>query len=225
MPRIFNLEQGSDEWFALRRGVITGTRAQEMLQHGTSKVTTFGPNHLKSREQAAAEIAMERLDHAGKPRVTGAALRRGNDFEQEAIEAYTFNTGNIVEPCGFALHSDYKIYGCSPDGLVGDKGMVQIKVPTSVLKHVDYLETGMHAAEYGWQLLQELYVMDREWTDIVSYNPEAHPTLQLAKQRFFKPVSWKPYEALLKDADSEIEAVVARLKIIQNSRTERKEVA
>ena len=214
-PRIKIVEQGSDEWFALRRGVITATRAQDLLGHGTSKVTTFGPNHLKKREEAAAEIAMERLDHAGKPQATGAALRRGNDFEDEAIEAYTFATGNIVEPCGFALHHNNDLIGCSPDGLIGEKGMIQAKVPTSVLKHVDYLETGFHVLEYGWQLFHELYTMQRDWTDIVSYNPEAHPHLQLAIQRLYRPRKWDAYEALLMNANKEIEGVVNRLKKIQ----------
>ena len=220
MPKVIKVEQGSAEWFAHRRGVITATRAQALLEHGKSN-TKKGKGHslsyLKGRDDAIAEIAMERLAHSGKPHTTGAALRRGHDFEQEAIDAYIFQSGEIVAACGFALHSDYPQLGCSPDGLVGDRGMVQIKVPTSVSKHVDYLKNKSHASEYGWQLFHELYVMDRDWTDIVSYCPEADAGLQLAVHRVYAPKNWDSYHALLAKADADIEEQVSSLSEIQQA--------
>lgn len=209
MPRIFDLEQGSPEWFEKRRGVITATRAQALFARNKGD-TAF----TKQRQHAVAEIAMERLNHAGKPHVTGAALRRGNDFEGEALDAYMFATGEYVEPCGFLLHDEHDVFGCSPDGFVGDKGMAQIKVPTSVLKHVEYLQTCEHADEYKWQLLHEMYTSDRDWTDIVSYNPESPPALQIAKKRVQRPDSWSEYEALLMAADNAIEDMVTALKYL-----------
>ena len=221
MPNIIDVQQGTQEWFEHRRGVITATRAQALFGRGdsnTKKGFGFGAKYLKKRDDAIAEIAMERLNHAGKPLVTGAALRRGHDFEEEAIEAYTVLTGQIVEPCGFALHSDFPQLGCSPDGLVGKDGMVQVKVPTSVRKHVEYLQTGFHAAEYGWQLFHELYVMDRKWTDIVSYCPEAGNGLQVAKWRVYAPNSWDAYHAMICAADADIEEQVKALSKIQTSK-------
>lgn len=206
MPRIYEVDQGSNEWFALRRGVITATRAQALLDMNKGRT-----DYLKPRKHAIAEIAMERLNHSGKPPATGAALRRGHEFEDEAISAYIFQTGQVVEPCGFALHSKYDEFGCSPDGLVGKSGMVQIKVPTSVLKHVEYLQTGSHWQEYYWQLIHEMYVMDRYWTDIVSYNPESPPELQLAMFRLSRPASWNQYEGLLMAADNAISDTVSSL--------------
>lgn len=208
MPKIFDTEQGSSEWFAMRRGVITATRAQALLEKGK------GGGFLKTREHAIAEIAMERLNHSGKPQATGAALRRGHEFEDEAIDTYIFQTGQMVDKCGFMLHGEYDVFGCSPDGLVGQRGMVQIKVPTSVLKHVEYLETGSHVTEYQHQLFHEMYVADREWTDIVSYNPESPPELQLAIVRLSRPTSWKEYETALMAADNAIEDMVQRLSAI-----------
>ena len=220
MPIILDVEQGSPEWFEHRRGVITATRAQALLERGRSNTKAgsgYSGKFLKSRDDAVAEIAMERLDHSGKPQATGAALRRGHDFEQEAIDAYIFQSGQNVTACGFALYSEHEVFGCSPDGLVGENGMVQIKVPTSVSKHVSYLETGCHVAEYGWQLFHELYVMDRQWTDIVSYCPEAGAGLQLAIQRLYAPKSWDGYFSQLVRADCEIEDRVASLKLIQKA--------
>lgn len=216
MPRIIDVEQGSPEWFALRRGVITATRAQDLLGRGYSKAkggerfTTTGAK----RADAIAEIAMERLDHSGKPQASGAAIRRGHDFEDEARDAYIFQTGRLVEQCGFAVHSDYDVFGCSPDGLIGADGMVQIKVPTSVRKHVEYLQTGFHAAEYGWQLFHELFVMDRKWTDIVSYCPEASAGLQLAIQRLHAPRSWDDYRKRLIREDCDIEDAAKTLSVL-----------
>jgi len=212
MPKVFETEQGSDDWFAMRRGVITATRAQALLEKGKRG------GFLKSRETAIAEIAMERLNHAGKPQATGAALRRGHEFEQEAIDAYIFQTGKMVEPCGFALHSEHDVFGCSPDGLVGKDGMVQIKVPTSVLRHVEYLETGSHVTEYQHQLFHEMYVMDRLWTDVVSYNPESPPMLQLAIVRIERPKTWNEHQTALMAADNAIEDMVERLGNIQSEK-------
>lgn len=220
MPNIFDIEQGTDEWFALRRGVITATRAQALFERGQSKAGgkfSYTARHKEKRVEAIAEIAMERLKHSGKPRITGAALRRGNDFEDEAIDAYTFYTGNIVENCGFMLHSIVEGVGCSPDGLIGDDGMVQIKVPTSVKKHVEYLQFKTHASEYGWQLFHEMFTAERKWTDIVSYCPEAPEYLQLATHRVFAPKSWGEYRKMLLEAEKEIEQKVASLSAIKSA--------
>lgn len=208
MPRIFNVEQGTPEWFELRRGVITATRAQELLA-----VTKAGKPTSK-REDAICEIAMERLNHSGKPQITGNAIRRGHEYESEAIDAYIFKTGQFVEPCGFALHDKYDVFGCSPDGLIAEAGMVQIKVPTSVKKHVGCLLNAEHATEYQFQLLHEMYVMKREWTDVVSYNPESPPELQLAIERLYAPDSWAEYEGRLMAADNAIKNMVTSLSNI-----------
>jgi hypothetical protein len=212
MPIILETKQQSDEWFAMRRGVITGTRAQALFERGTSRAKGMighTNSFLKPREAAIAEIAMERLEHSGKPQATGAALRRGNDFEQEALDAYMFATGQLVEPVGFALHSDCERWGCSPDGIIGATGMIQVKVPTSVLKHVEYIKTGVQAEEYGWQVFHEMFVMDRQWSDVVSYCPEAPPGLQLAIQRLLAPRDgWKAYRAELISAESAVDDMV-----------------
>ena len=218
MPRLVDVEQGSPEWLAARRGVITATRAQAIFGRGQSKWKGFRFTvPLQASEDAIAEIAMERQDHSGKPNVTGAALRRGHDFEDEARDAYTFATGQVVDLCGLALHDDYDLFGCSPDGMVGQRGMMQIKVPTSVRKHVSYLKTGFHAAEYGWQLFHEMFVMERDWTDCVSYCPEAGPGLQLAIHRLYAPRSWKAYRDMLVSADCRIEDVVSELSAIREA--------
>lgn len=205
MPRIIDVEQGSPEWFAVRRGVITATCAQSLLD------TTKAGRFTAQRGHALAELAMERLDHSGKPQATGAALRRGHEFEQEAIDAYIFETGYLVESCGFALHDKHDEFGCSPDGLIGEIGMVQIKVPTSVSKHVDYLQTGSHADEYKWQVWHELYVMDRKWSDVVSYNPESAPEFQLAIKRLHAPSDWTEYEKLIMAASSDADQIATDL--------------
>ena len=107
------------------------------------------------------------------------------------------------------------MFGCSPDGIVGLDGMVQVKVPTSVRKHVDYLQTGFHAAEYGWQLFHEMFVMGRDWTDCVSYCPEAGAGLQLAIHRVYAPRDWGAYLSMIVRADCDIEDAVKSLKSIR----------
>lgn len=209
MPRVFDVEQGSQEWHDARRGVITATRAKDLLAK-TSR------GWAKSREHTISKIAFERMNAIAPPRgLEGPQQRRGHEFEAEAAMVYEFETGRSTAICGFMLHDKWDEFGCSPDRLVGDDGLLEIKVPTAVEKHVDYLRNGSHADEYGGQILHQLYVSGRDWVDLVSYNDGAPPNLQLATHRLHRPDSWDEYEGLLMAADNEISDVIKELKGIQ----------
>lgn len=208
MPRIYDVEQGSQEWHDARRGVITATRAKDLLAK-TSR------GFAKSRENTISKIAFERMNAVSIPRVEGAQQRRGHEFEAEAANVYEFETGLTTAVCGFMLHDNYDVFGCSPDRLVGEDGMLEIKVPSAIEKHVDYLRNESHADEYHGQILHQLYVSGRKWVDLVSYNDGAPPNLQLAIHRMTAPEDWSEYEAALMAADNAIEDVVKELKQIQ----------
>lgn len=206
MAEIIDIEQGSSAWFDARRGVITATRAADLL------ATTKAGKPTASRETMICEIAMERLGGDGRdPIIGGATLKRGHDFEGDAAQEYSFQTGQTTTVCGFMLHGDYPQFGCSPDRLVGDKGMLEIKVPTCIKKYVSYLLTNAHAEEYHFQLMHQLYVSGRDWVDIMAYDNRAPSLLQSAIYRLERPTSWDEYEGKLMAADNAIEDMAQRL--------------
>lgn len=213
-PVEYDVEQGTPEWRALRRGRITGSRANSLFRR-TSRGWATGRAHMVST------IAMERLHGERAASGEGAAQRRGHDNEAAARDAYSFHTGAEVELVGFMTRSDHPMEGVSPDGLVGSDGAVEFKVPTALEKHVDYVLNGSHVAEYEGQLRHTLYVTGRAWIDVVSYYPEAAPNLQLAIRRVTRAdVGMADYPEMLDAAWAEIDARAEALVAVQRAAME-----
>ena len=202
--------QGEPEWFALRRGKITGSRANKLFAR-----TTRG--WAASRDHMVSLIAMERLRGDKAPSGSGKPMERGHEYENAAAEAYEFQTMQETRVVGFMTVNDFPNEAVSPDRLVGGNGALEIKVPTALEKHVDYLRNNSHVKEYEGQLRHTLYVTGREWIDIASYYPEAPANLQLAVKRLTRAdLCLADYPDMLKEAWLEIEARQAELATIQS---------
>ena len=102
--------------------------------------------------------------------------------------------------------------GVSPDGLVGDDGMVELKCPDAMAKHLAALRTGAHAAEYKWQLQGQLWVSRRDWVDAVSFDPRWPERLQLAVTRVYRDeAAINELRAACEIAEAEVKAMVEEL--------------
>ena len=116
-----------------------------------------------------SQVVIERLTGETSESYQSAAMRRGHELESEAIEAYEMRTFNKVRRVGFIERDDY--CGCSPDGLVGTDGGVEIKCPEpSAL--LDYLETGKVKDDYVYQVMGCLWISERKWWDYSPYYPK-----------------------------------------------------
>lgn len=206
--RKIDVEQGSEEWFDARKGKITATRAAGLL-----KRTTRG--WAVSREQMIKKIAMERLNAERRASPTSRTMERGHILEPDAIANYEMERGVEVERVGLILHAKYDQFACSPDGLVGEDGGVEIKSPDAPDKQVDYILTGSHLEEYEGQLLHSLYVTGRKWWDIVGYDPRPPAGLNLAVRRMDALIDWSSYEAELLEVDGLINETVKRLQDVR----------
>ena len=113
------MEQRTDEWFAARLGKLTASRVADAL--ATTK-TGWGA----SRKNYAAELVCERLTGARQERFTNAAMQWGTDVEPQARAAYEFMRDMTVEEVGFVAHPSIPMSGASPDGLVGDDGLLRL---------------------------------------------------------------------------------------------------
>lgn len=200
------LDQRSPEWFAARAGAFTASRMGDLMAR-----TKSGP--AASRKNMITTLAVERLTGECVETYTNAAMQRGVDLEQEAIDAYSFEVGVAVTPLAYMDHPSIPRCGCSPDGLIGDDGMLEVKCPAAMGKHLDALRNASHATEYRWQLQHQLFVSGRDWVDAVSFDPRFPRGLQLAIKRVYADAEdHEAIKAEIAKADAEIEQIVGELR-------------
>ena len=156
--------QGSDAWLQSRRGVITGSRfalARERLKTGK-------PSAAATRY--AMDTARERCGGLILPTSQTLAMRIGSEQESAARDAYELETGRLVTECGFFCTEDRE-FGVSPDGLVGDDGLIEIKTMVSSETLFRCVVDGI-SADYIDQINGELWLLNRQWCDLVLWAPD-----------------------------------------------------
>ena len=154
---LINCIQGTPEWHKSRLGMLTGSEAQAIASNGAGLKTLV------------TKLVAERMTGKQESTYMNDDMKRGKELEAEARCAYELETGNMVTEVGFCKLDNY--VGSSPDGLIGDKGGVEIKC-FNAYKFVDYLYTQKIDTGYEWQCQFNMFVTDREWWDYVVYNPD-----------------------------------------------------
>ncbi len=165
--KILEFEQRSPEWFSARCGIPTAS--------GFDKIVTSTGAQSKQRTKYMWQLAGERICKIAEESYQNAAMLRGIETEAEAKNFYEFTTGETVQPVGFCL-SDCGTFGASPDGLVGEDGIIEIKCPM-LATCVGYLLDGTLPTEYYQQTQGQLLVTGRKWSDFISYYPGIRPLL------------------------------------------------
>jgi putative phage-type endonuclease len=156
MPKIYKeLTQGTPAWLQHRLGKFGGTDAQA--------VATAGKGLDTKCYKKVAEI----LTGRGKTAYLNEDMERGNELEEVARQIYEIQTGNKVETVGYVEINEY--VGCSPDGLVEDDGLIEVKCPNDAnfvrFVHDKKIDTG-----YVWQMQHQMLVTERKWCDYVVFN-------------------------------------------------------
>jgi hypothetical protein len=189
--------QYSPEWWDARCGVPTASEFSRI-------VTPAKGDYSKGAEGYIAELIAEQADpHYGEVETyVSAAMRNGTMMEPEARRFYEFERGADVEEVGFCLTDDGR-FGCSPDGLVGDDGGLELKSPEHKT-HVKYLLSGEVPTEYKPQVHAQLIITGREWCDFMSYARGLPPLLvrvepddYTAKVRAAMDTFWGEYQEAL----------------------------
>jgi putative phage-type endonuclease len=171
------MDQRTESWFAMRAGKLTGSRFSDVMN------VIAGGKPGANRRALIASLAVERLTGQCVETFCNDAMRRGTELEPEARAAYEAHVGALCEEVAFIPHPSLDYVGVSPDGLVGPDGMVELKCPANMAKHMDALLRGEHATEYRWQLQGQLWVAERAWVDATSYDPRYPEHLRLAITR------------------------------------------
>lgn len=192
--QILDMPQGSDEWLAERLGSIGGSSIASVVAKGEGKM----------RNSLMYRLAGEILSGAKYESFKNEHMERGIEQESEARDMYEFITGNEVTQVGLIKLTDHK--HVSPDGLVGQDGIIEIKcVIPSV--HIETIISDKVPANYRKQNQWGLFIGERQWCDFISYSP-----LITSKPIWIKRVERD--EKLIKDLDEGADKFIKELWVI-----------
>lgn len=199
------VEQRTDAWKQLRAGKLTGSAAKDMLSKIKSGEAA-GRRDLRYR--IVAEILSGRSQEDS---YVNAAMQWGTDHEAEAVAAYESVTGSVVEPIGFCEHEGLRA-GTSPDGFVGDDGILSVKCPKTATQ-IQYWREGGEPSSHAAQNTHELWLTGRPWIDFVSYDPRLPDALQFFLIRVTRTAAERhAYDVLARAFLAEVDAEVAALR-------------
>ncbi len=191
------IEQRTEAWHQARMGKVTASRVADLMAK-----TKSGPS--ASRANYMADLIVERLTGVREEGFTNAAMIWGVDTEPQARAAYEFLTDATVIEEGFVLHQAIPDFGASPDGLVGDVGLLEIKCPQTAA-HLDVLLSGEVPGKYVTQMQAQMACTGRAWCDFVSFDPRMPGEMQLFVKRVHRD------EVFIAAMEGEIAAFLAEL--------------
>ena len=192
-----DLEQGTDAWKKMRLGKVTASRIGDLMAK-----TKTGPS--VSRAAYMGELVAERLTGQPTEKFQSAAMKQGTELEPQARAAYEFLSGVTVAEVAFVPHPKIDMAGCSPDGLVGDLGLVEIKCPQTHT-HIETLLGTEIAKSYRDQMQFQMACTGRVWCDFVSFCPAMPAGMDLHIRRVERD------GAYIADMEAEIVKFLAEL--------------
>lgn len=209
------MDQRTTEWFQARCGRVTASRVADVI--ATTR-TGWGA----SRANYMAELIVERLTGQPSQGFTSSAMQWGTDMEPIAHAAYAERIGHEVVETGFVVHPFIGMSGASPDGLVGDLGLVEIKCPNTAT-HIDTLISQTVPSKHITQMQWQLSCTGREWCDYVSYDPRLPEDMRLWIKRVDRcddTISTLETEVaqFLRELDEKIEALRAAVSEYQQQK-------
>ena len=156
-------EQGTPEWLAARLGKPSASMF--------SKLITMTGKPSASADAYINQLLGERLTGKSEPHYTSEAMILGTEREPLARADYEFISGNKVDQYGFIL-DDSESYGCSPDGLIGEDGGLEIKCPAQTTQAGYWRDKQSGVRKYYQQIQGCMWVTGRKWWDFFSYHPD-----------------------------------------------------
>ena len=170
MVQLIQAEQRSEEWFKARLGRATASRFGDIMARTRS-------GYGAQRKNYKAELVVETLTGTQNEFYASTAMQWGTDTEPVARLAYILETGNEVEETGFWLDDELGA-GASPDGFVGEDGLLEIKCPNTAT-HLETLERKEVPFQYRAQVQGQMWITGRKWCDFVSYDPRLPENAQM----------------------------------------------
>lgn len=191
------IEQRSEAWFQERCGKVTASRVADVVARTKSGWSA-------SRETYMGELIAERLTGVPAERYRNAAMDWGTEKEPQARAAYQFEQGVLVKQVGFVPHPNIAMTGASPDGLVGEAGLVEIKAPNTAT-HVSTLLGQNVPGKYVTQVMWQMACTGRQWTDFASFDPRLPDAMQLWIKRIERD------DKLISELEEQVQEFLAEL--------------
>jgi predicted phage-related endonuclease len=197
--QIFNCEQGTPEWYAARAGIPTASEFDTVMAKGR------GGAESKTRRTYMLKLIGERLTKEPMWSYSNEHMERGKAMEAEARDLYQMIAELGCQQVGFLRRGDA---GCSPDSLVGENGMLEIKTKLPHLQ-LDCILYDELPAEHRAQCQGQLWIAEREWVDFVSY----WPGLPLFAKRVFRDDDYiKRLAEAVRVFNAEMEEMIAKVQ-------------
>ena len=174
---IIDMEQGSGEWLQQRVGACTGSRVGDVLAKRRDG------KEAAPRRDYKHELVIERLTGLAYEHYVSPYMEHGTLNEPLARTEYELLSDREVAQVGYAMHPKIAWFGASPDALVGDDGLLEVKCLTTA-NHLDIILAQEIPDEYKPQMLAEMACAERKWVDFVSFDPRLPKHLQLFVKRF-----------------------------------------
>lgn len=198
--------QGSEEWLQARLGKVTASRVVDIMP----SVKTGRYN--ASRKNYMAEKVIEIL--TGKPidNYVSTAMDWGTETEPLARSAYELETGNMVEEVGFIEHPTMKNFGASPDGIISETLVLEIKCPNTAT-HLNLLTGGKIKRDYMYQMEAVMMCCDANRSHYVDYDPRLPDNLSYILFAFtYDPDRRKEIEYEVNKFNDELDEMLKKLK-------------
>lgn len=193
--KIYNdIIQGTDTWREIRLGRATASNFSKILAKGAGK----------TRKAYMLKLAAERLTGASQESYSNGNMDWGTEHEDEARRHYEAVMGVEVKQVGFIEHSED--VGCSPDGLIGDKGGLELKCPLTTT-HIEYIMAGKLPSTYKAQVQGLLWIAKLDYCDFCSYDPRMKSN-KMFKIRVYRDQSY------IDELQYEVDKFVKELKIL-----------
>lgn len=171
------MDQRSSEWLTAKCGKIGCSRLGDVLAIGRNGLP------LQARKDYMMELLCERLTGVNAEHFKSPAMEWGVEYEPQARTEYEARKGVLVDEDGGMEHPTIPGWWCSPDGLVGDDGGIEIKCPNTST-HLDTLIIGEIKQQYIYQMTGAVIIYGRKWWDFVSYDPRLPDELGFYCKRF-----------------------------------------
>jgi len=199
------IEQGSIEWKMLRAGKVTASRVADVLSNIKS-------GESAGRKNYTMDLVAEILTNQPAESFTNSAMQWGTEQEPFARIAYETKMNLFVEQIPFMDHPQIEWFGCSPDGLVGEDGLIEIKCPNTTT-HLEYIDGGKPPAKYIPQMQTQMACTGRKWCDFVSFDPRLPDNLQLFVVRLDRDDGYiKEMEVEVQKFLQEVDELFTKLK-------------
>lgn len=199
-------EQRTDAWYQERCGKVTASRICDVM-------ATTQKGWGAARAKYMDDLIAERL--SGQPTIRRVASMEARvELEPEARIAYEFYTDNAITEVGFIPHPSIPNAGASPDGIVSDDGLVEIKC-LDPRAHITLVKSGIIDSAYLYQVQFQMACTERSWCDFFTYQPLMPEELKIFKRRIIRDDhAIGKIESAVKDFLAEVDAEIQRIILL-----------